>query len=176
MSPSISRVSSDETENSLWHCICILTTELWFRQLMCCWQLYSCNWQPKVEVWSGDILQLKPKLPLNLLCFLMFLLLFILNDASWNMQELSGSVWARSSTSARNCEAWFPQSFCTMVAWALLGAFLMAGACVLSSWLGNSAWIGFCHNIGTYSLFPKGDRRGPLRDPSPQLSVFTENW
>lgn len=46
---------SDETENSLWHRVCILTTELWSRQLMCCWQLYSCNWQPKVEVWSSGI-------------------------------------------------------------------------------------------------------------------------
>lgn len=38
---------------------------------------------------------------------------------------------------------------CFMAAWALLRAFLVAGACVVSSWLGNSVWIGFCHNIGT---------------------------
>lgn len=46
---------SDETDNSLWHPVCVLTTELWSRQLMCCWQLYSCNRQPKVEFWFSGI-------------------------------------------------------------------------------------------------------------------------
>lgn len=51
--------------------------------------------------------------------------------------------------SARNSRAWVPKRLCFMAAWALLRAFLVAGPCVLSSWLGNSVWIGFCHNIGT---------------------------
>lgn len=145
---------------------------------MCCWQLYSCSWQPKVEVWSTGISSAETSSFQSFMFSDIFLIVYV----KWCILKHTGldSVWARSSPSARNSKAWFPKRLCFMAAWALLRAFLLAQARVVPSHLGNSEWTAFVITqelaLQPFPWMRQEKRTLKWSSTCPQYSIFTENW